>query len=196
MEKYQGKILKCGAYKLDTPETFTYEGKTITNTHRLSAQLEDESWVNFGGTDKEDFIVKDDDGKWQILGAGSEVLIKYTTNTAKNGKVYKNAKKSGLTVLELVPGVKYTATSNPGTNSSSNASGVNPAERGQIMNFVVDALGVDFAEASDKDIAKVVSDFYELQDRVEAAMTAPKAPVVQARSEPDEFDDLDDEIPF
>jgi len=103
---YVGKLKKVGCYPYDSPRSFIYEGKTITSTHRLAVQLEDDSWVGFGDTDKEDFIVKDDNGSWKILGAGSEVNFVYEVEE-KGGKVYKNSKKSLLTVLNLVAGTRY-----------------------------------------------------------------------------------------
>lgn len=103
-----GTVMKCGAYQLKAPETFVWEGKSITNTHRLSMQIKSDSdsseeWYGLGGTDKESFFVKRLEGEgYAVLGAGSKVLLQYK----KNGD-FNNAKKSGLTVMTLVEGQAY-----------------------------------------------------------------------------------------
>lgn len=95
MPKYSGKVVKVFSKALDKPDNYE-------NTHRHSLELEDLGWVAFGSSKQDSFIVKDDNGKWKVLGAGSEVVFKYT----ENGQ-YKNAKKSDLVVMELVEGTKF-----------------------------------------------------------------------------------------
>jgi len=103
-----GTVMKCGAYQLKEPDTFVWEGKSITNTHRLSMLIKNdtdgvEAWYGLGSTDKDNFFVKRLDGEgYAILGAGSKVLLQYI----QNGD-FKNAKKSGLTIMNLVEGKAY-----------------------------------------------------------------------------------------
>lgn len=107
IKKRQGIVERVNVTQLPQPETFVFEGKPIVSTHRYGIKLEGEdTWFNLGSGDKADLVFKDDDGKWQILGPGSEVLIKYVENEGKNGKTYFNTKKSNVTVIEMVPGEK------------------------------------------------------------------------------------------
>ena len=158
-----GIVEKCGAYPLKEPKTFTFQGKKITNTHRLSLKLQDEdSWFSFGETESDGFFVKDDDGKYQVLGPGSEILIKYQ----QNGE-FRNAKKSDITVLNFVVGEKYekgsqgssssagssrgnSKSSGSGTGSTASSSFVNAAEVGQCLNLAVQVRGLSAEELLDE----------------------------------------------
>lgn len=105
MQHVTGIVQKVFVKELDNPRPFTFQGKTITNTHRHSLQLDDGNWYGFGDSDRDVFLGKDpSDGKNKVLGEGSQVLIMYSMSPC--GK-YRNAKKSNMTVLSFVQGQKW-----------------------------------------------------------------------------------------
>ena len=199
-----GIVKKAGAYPFkDGPRSYEYEGKTITNTHRLSLQLDDGNWYGLGDTDKTDFIVKDNEGAWKIVGAGSQVLIQYKLSDC--GK-FRNSKKSLLTVLTLVEGKRYepaggsspSAATNSGGAASSN--GVNPAEVGQAINLTGLTLD-ELTKLDDFKVKAYVGMYKVAKERFTAAFNEPNTPAQSAHvpspvpaPEPEpEFTDL---IPF
>lgn len=99
---FTGKILKAGCYPLPEPDQHK-------NTHRLSIQLDnkDKTWVNMGNTTHDQFLVKNDEDKWKILGAGSEINLTYEDVKLESGKIISSSGKSRMTVLTLVEGQKY-----------------------------------------------------------------------------------------
>lgn len=103
MEKYRGKVKQVFVKELDKPEEFVHEGKTITSTHRHSLKMDDDNWYGFGSSDRDAFLAADPDdgGKYKVLGPGSEITVRYTLSDC--GK-FRNAKKSGITVDDLVVG--------------------------------------------------------------------------------------------
>lgn len=203
LQKITGKIKKVGAYPLSAPKTVNFNGEEKTFTHRHALQMETGEWIGFGESHLDSFLVKDDDGNFQILGAGSEVLIKYTASGD-----YKNAKKSHLTVLDLVVGEKYSKAPKSQTPNKSSPSKpapignkdfVNPAEVGQCLNLSVDVLGLDSKQLLDKDeVTKAIQWYKEvrglfsdLYPKVEAAAPKEKkAPAPEPVVE-DEYDDQD-----
>lgn len=101
---FRGKILKAGAYRLNEEER---ANDKYDNTHRYSIQVGENDYISMGKGKMDNFMVKDDDEKWQVLGKGSEVKVVYTEREGKNGKVFKNSGKSKLTVIDLVPGERF-----------------------------------------------------------------------------------------
>jgi hypothetical protein len=196
----QGKIVKCGAYPIKNPQPFQYQGKTINNTHRLSIQLDDGNWYGMGDTDKDNFIHKDNDGTWKVLGAGSQVLIQYKLSDC--GK-YRNSKKSLLTVLNLVEGERYEAKDKPQAGGSTASSGTtNPAEVGQCINLTGLNL-IDLSGMGDGEVAQAVADYKQIKERFTKAFNEPNTPVQSAQPAPqgqghvDSYEpDFEDDIPF
>lgn len=199
MPTYNGKLKKVGCYKLDEPKTFAYQGKSIVNTHRLAVET-DIGWIGFGETNNEDFIVKDDEGKWKILGSGSEVVIKYT----ENGN-FKNAKKSSLMILDLVEGEKFTKeTGVAGQTPMRGKGGGNfnlGIELGHAANNATQMAIAIFGKNVKVDkVEELTKDFYvmmkglraEFEKSVEKPAPKPKAAPQPAQEE----DDFKDDIPF
>ena len=197
MKKIQGKIAKAGAYPLRAPKTVKFGDENKTFTHRHTVQMETGEWIGFGESDMDAFKVKDDDGKWTILGAGSEVLIKYTESPCGS---FKNAKKTNLTLLDLVAGEAYNAPAKaqqaPQTHNAgqpaSKGSFVNPAARGQAMNLAAEVLG--YKEADFSDAKKIVyaikwyltsaKDFESLWDTAEKAIIAGNTVIPPSKPKP------------
>ena len=191
LKKIQGKIAKAGAYPLKEEKTKVFNGKTKTFTHRHTIQMESGEWIGFGESHLEDFMVEDDDGKWKILGAGSEVLIKYE----EKGD-FKNAKKGGLTILDLVVGEKFGGGQKTDTQSTSTGGNVNPAEVGQCLNLAVEVLKLDGKELlDDSEVTKAIAwyksvraKFNDLYAGVEASGTE-KRPAKKKAPVEDEYVD-------
>ena len=189
MGTFIGKVKKVGAYPLKEPIVHKEYG---TATHRLSLET-DEGWINFGLSKMDEFKIKDDNGNWVILGAGSEVVIKYTED--QHGK---KANRDNLIVTNLVLGEAYVGNTTQSSRNPKPSSGVNPAERGQIMNLAVQEFG-----SVDNAIGGVDSTwlegFYGLQSMVDDLMTQPKetaAPVPTPAAPAVSVADFDDDIPF
>ena len=202
-ENMKGIVEKAGAYPLKEPETYQFQGKNITNTHRLALKLQgDDVWFSFGNSSSDGFYVKDDDGKSVILGAGSEVQIAYQ----QNGK-YRNAKKAGLLVLDLVQGEKFNAeksneggsdggstvrSPSGGGNPSSSGSFVNPAEVGQCLNLAVEVLGLDqHALLDDTEVRNAIAWYKEVREKFQDVY-----PDVKAGVYTDSEDSNSTDVPF
>lgn len=196
LKKIQGKIAKAGAYPLKAPKTVKFGNEEKTFTHRHTIQMETGEWIGFGESDLADFVVKDDNDKWAVLGTGSEVLIKYE----ENGD-FKNAKKANLVVLDLVVGEKFEGSQQSSNNAPSNNSkgdNVNPAEVGQCLNLAVEVLGLDGKQLlDDTEVTKAIAwykavreKFNSLYSGVESTGTPEKKP---AKKEPVVEDEYDDE---
>lgn len=203
LKKIQGTIAKAGAYPLKAPKTVTFNGKEKTLTHRHTIQMDTGEWIGFGESHLDSFLVKDDDDNFQVLGKGSEVLIKYT----ENGD-FKNAKKGNLVVLDLVKGEKFEK-SNPSVQQSGNSRQsspssngfVNPAARGQAMNLAAEVLGYKESDFSDEQrilyaikwYLTSAKDFEELWDTAEKEITAGNT-TVPTKKKPVVEDEYDDEV--
>lgn len=164
LKNIHGKVKKCGAFPLKSPIPNAFEdGKTWT--HRLAIQMDDDNWYGFGNTDKEDFIVKNpEDQKWAVLGAGSEVLIQY--ELSDDGK-YRNAKKSNLTVLNLVKGKSFSK-NNSGGGSSDGGTPFDPTGMrvGHAINSAM-FLGMNQYKKP-ADILEVAKQLHDVSAQVEA----------------------------
>lgn len=90
IKTFQGKIKRVFAKAL--PESDKYQ-----NLFRHNLQLDDESWVGFGGGKREVFTIKEGKGYYDVK-PGDTIFLKYEDD----GK-YKNAKKGDLTVIEKAP---------------------------------------------------------------------------------------------
>lgn len=207
LKKIQGKIAKAGAYPLKAPKTVTFNGQEKVFTHRHAIQMESGEWIGFGESHLDNFLVKDDEDNFKVLGAGSEVLIKYS----ESGD-FKNAKKGNLVVLDLVAGEKFEKSTpvqnnqQSNTNSANKGNFVNPAARGQAMNLAAEVLGYkesDFSDAQKivyaiKWYLNSVKDFEALWDTAEKEIVAGNTPVPEEKPTKkkapvveDDYDDMD-----
>lgn len=194
-----GKVQKAGAYPLPEPKTVNFGKGPKEVTHRLSLQLDSGDWFGFGETDKDSFIVKDDEGNWKVLGAGSEVLIKYQ----QNGD-YKNAKKSNLTVISLVEGEKFqkggqsSKPSSGGTQAPKSDNFVNPAALGNAGNYLMHSLEFKHEDMMDDDkILEGLVKYHKSREQLARfwekaeALAKEEKPPFKTEEKVDEYDDSD-----
>ena len=154
MKKVQGIVERALAKELDKPRDFTYKGKTITNTHRYAIKLEgDERWFSLGEGENPTLGFKDDDGEWQPLGPGSEVVIKYEENQSASGTTYYNSKRSLVTVIDLVPGEDNPKSKAPPAKQSASA----PSARASSANSGTDWARKDAGAAASASVDKAIA---------------------------------------
>jgi hypothetical protein len=95
MATIRGKVTKVFSQALAKPDKYE-------NTHKHALQLDGkEVWYNFNNNKHDSFIVEEE-GKWQVLGVGSEVKFTYEDNGD-----FKNANKKSLVIIDFVKGEKY-----------------------------------------------------------------------------------------
>jgi hypothetical protein len=123
IKTFQGKVKRVFAKALPEPDKFQ-------NLFRLSLQLDDDSWVGFGGGKRETFTIKEGKGYYDVK-VGDSIFLKYEDD----GK-YKNAKKSDLTVIEKSPEQE----SHPQPNRTANQS---VQQQGQKSGGKKDTTGVE-----------------------------------------------------
>lgn len=189
MKTYTGVLKKVGAYKLDKP----VETKYGLKTYRYAAET-DIGWIAFGIGDKDNFLVQDDDDKWKILGAGSEVVIKYTEDSYG-----KKAKKSDMMIINLIQGEAFQVNAPVQANKPQTRGTVNPAERGQLMNLAIQEFGSVHVATQGINHAWV-QDFFEFQSLVGSLMLGEQVPESKPTqgdaTEQLSFALADDDIPF
>jgi hypothetical protein len=205
MMKIQGKIAKAGAYPLKVNKTVNFKGVDKIFTHRHTIQMESGEWIGFGESHLDNFLVKDDDDKFQVLGEGSEVLIKYELNGE-----FRNAKKTNLVVLELVVGTKFQAPQSqqasqgqaqqPQSAPASKVAFVNPAEVGQCLNLAVEVMKLNAEDLlNDAKVTEAITWYKAVREKFNALYNLPPAkpkekPVAKPAPAPTDVDNFDDDI--
>ena len=215
MKKVTGKVEAVSTKPLDQEDKYG-------NTHRASIKLDDGNWYSMGSLKSNVLTVQDDNKKWQPLGVGSEVLIKYE----ENGN-FRNSSRGQMTILDLVVGeressskpapAQSTSTSKPsttygGTNWAEKDAGI---QAGHAVNGAIQILKENLngnlngdkvlqvareIHAITRQLQKEILDPPSVPDPPSPGPPSPasKKPAAKSKKEPAELpaDWEDEELPF
>jgi hypothetical protein len=95
----KGKISKIFIKAKDAPDQYG-------NTHRAAVKIEEvgDFWIGMGDLKGDKLTVQMGAKNWVELTEGSVIEFMYTEKEGNNGNVFRDAKRSGVKVLELAPG--------------------------------------------------------------------------------------------
>jgi len=198
MPATSGIVKQVFIKEYDSPKSFEFEGKTITNTHRCSIKMEDDTWYGLGdvnnGVRGEVFV------KAGLITAGADIEFMFTQSPCKK---FNNIKKATICINKAGAPNEHSESKIPQPSANQAVGSPNPAAVGQAMNLAVE-LGVckSYADMASPDKVREAIIAYKaakllFSDLWEPATKEPQPKVRENETQAAGFNDsFDDDIPF